>query len=127
MKPALRTVSSSLVVRFFGPTLFHCDGKPLALGLKQRTLELLCYLMMNAGHEIRRERIADQFWPDSDEARQRSALNSALWRIARTLPQHPGLQLHATVDTLCMTIDSAISVDGGWTISSTASMCQTGS
>jgi hypothetical protein len=34
-----------------------------------------------------------------------------LWRIARKLPRHPGLQLRATVDTVCMTIDPAISVD----------------
>lgn len=111
MAPAPQADKGSLVVRFFGPSLFHCNGKPLPLGLKQRTLELLCYLMINAGQEIRRERIAEQIWPDSDEARQRSALNSALWRIAKKLPQHPGLQLRTTVHTVWMTIDAAISVD----------------
>jgi len=102
---------TNISVKCFGPTLFHSAGKPLSLGLKGATLELLWYLVINAGHEIRRERICEQFWPTSDEARQRSALNSALWRIARKLPRHPGLQLHTTGATVCMTIDASISVD----------------
>lgn len=68
--------------------------------------------MINAGQELRRECVADRFWQASDEARQRSALNSALWRIARKIPSHPGLKLRATDATVCMTIDDAIPVDG---------------
>lgn len=67
--------------------------------------------MINAGHEIRRECIAERFWQASDEARQRSALNSALWRIARKIPRHPGLKLCTTDSTVCMTIDETIPVD----------------
>lgn len=109
---ALQVDPNPLSVSFFGPTLFYWDGKPFALGLKGTTLELLWYLMINAGHEIRRECIAERFWQASDEARQRSALNSALWRIARKIPPHPGLKLRTTDATVCMTIDDAIPVDG---------------
>ena len=108
---ALQVDPNPLSVSFFGPTLFYWDGKPFALGLKGTTLELLWYLMINAGHEIRRECIAERFWQDSDEARQRSALSSALWRIARKLPSHPGLKLRTTDATVCMTIDEEIPVD----------------
>lgn len=100
-----------LSINFFGPTLFYEAGTPLALRLKGTTLELLWYLMINAGHEIRRECVAERFWQSSDESRQRSALSSALWRIARKIPRHPGLRLRTTDSTVCMTIDGTIPVD----------------
>ena len=102
-----RTLSVSL----FGPTLFHLDGRPYSLGLKGTTLELLWYLVSNAGQELRRECVADQFWQNSSEARQRSALNSAIWRIGKKLPVHSGLRLHSTDTTLSLNIDQQIPVD----------------
>jgi DNA-binding SARP family transcriptional activator len=103
--------SHLLSVNFFGPTLFYVAGTPVAIGLKGTTLELLWYLMIHAGHEIRRECVAERFWQESDESRQRSALSSALWRIARKIPRHPGLTLRTTDSTVCITIDEVIPVD----------------
>jgi DNA-binding SARP family transcriptional activator len=103
--------SHALSVNFFGPTLFYVAGTPVAIGLKGTTLELLWYLMIHAGHEIRRECVADRFWRASDESRQRSALSSALWRISKKIPSHPGLALHTTDSTVYMTIDESIPVD----------------
>jgi DNA-binding SARP family transcriptional activator len=60
---------------------------------------------------VRRECVAERFWGASCQARQRSALNSAIWRIGRKMPLHPGLQLSATDATLCLTIDPSIPVD----------------
>ena len=99
MAPAPQADKGSLVVRFFGPSLFHCNGKPLLLGLKQRTLELLCYPMINAGQEIRRERIAEQIWPDSmrlDSARRSTPRFGGLPRSCRS----NRLQLRTTVHTV---------------------------
>jgi len=101
----------SLSVSLFGPTLFKLNGRPYALGLKGSTLELLWYLVFHAGQVIRREYVAERFWHDSSEARQRSALNSAIWRIGKKLPNHPGLNLHSTDTTLLITIDQTIPVD----------------
>jgi DNA-binding SARP family transcriptional activator len=103
--------SHLLSINFFGPTLFYVAGAPVAIGLKGTTLELLWYLMVHSDHEIRRECVAERFWQESDESRQRSALSSALWRIARKIPRHPGLTLRTTDSTVCMTIDEAIPVD----------------
>jgi DNA-binding SARP family transcriptional activator len=100
-----------LSISLFGPTLFRQDGHPIPLGLKGTTLELLWYLVSKSGHEIRRECVADQFWQRSSEARQRSALNSAIWRIGKKLPRHPGLRLCTTDTTLGLTIDGSIPVD----------------
>lgn len=101
----------AISVTLFGSTLFHGGGKPLELGLKGTTIELLWYLAVNAGHAVRRECVADRFWQNSSGERQRSALTSAIWRIGKKLPHHPGLRLHATDTTLCMTIDRSIPVD----------------
>jgi len=101
----------ALSVTLFGSTLFRDGGQPLELGLKATTLELLWYLVANSGHMVRRECIADRFWQNSSCERQRSALNSAIWRIGKKLPCHPGLRLNATDTTLCMTIDASVPVD----------------
>lgn len=100
-----------LSISLFGPTLFHRDGRPYPLGLRGTTLELVWYLVSRAGQELRRECVADQFWQSSSAARQRSALNSAIWRIGKKLPRHPDLKLNATDTTLCLTIGATIPVD----------------
>lgn len=100
-----------LSISLFGPTLFRRDGRPYPLGLKGTTLELVWYLVSRAGQELRRECVADQFWQSSSAERQRSALNSAIWRIGKKLPRHPNLKLRATDTTLCLTIGGAIPVD----------------
>jgi DNA-binding SARP family transcriptional activator len=100
-----------LSLTLFGSTLFHTAGRPFDLGIKGRTLELLLYLLVHAGQGVRRECAADRFWQDSTSERQRSALNSAIWRIGKKLPRHPGLRLNATDTTLRMTIDHAIPHD----------------
>lgn len=103
--------ASGLSISLFGPTLFRCDGRPCPLGLKGPTLELVWYLVYRAGQELRRECVADLFWPSSSTDRQRSALNSAIWRIGKKLPQHPDLKLYTTDTTLCLTIGGAVPVD----------------
>jgi DNA-binding SARP family transcriptional activator len=101
----------ALSVTLFGSTLFRDDGQPLEPGLKGTTIELLWYLVANAGHAMRRECVADRFWQDSSAERQRSALNSAIWRIGKKLPRHHGLRLNATDTTLGMTIAESVPVD----------------
>jgi DNA-binding SARP family transcriptional activator len=100
-----------LSVNLFGPTLFRRDGRPYPLGLKGTTLKLVWYLVSRAGQELRRECVADQFWPSSSAERQRSALNSAIWRIGKKLPRHPDLKLYATDTTLCLNIGRTVPVD----------------
>lgn len=100
-----------LSISLFGPSIFRLSDRPVRLALKGATRELLLYLVAHAGQEVRREWVADLLWCESSECRQRSALNSALWRIGKKLPSHPGLVLRATDTTLCLTIDPTIPVD----------------
>lgn len=101
----------TLSICLFGSHLFRWKGDPYRLGIRGTTHDLLRYLVVNAGREIRREYIADQLWHDSSERRQRSALNSAIWRIGKRLPDHPGISLHVTGSTICFEIDGRIPVD----------------
>ncbi len=101
----------SLSICLFGPHLFRLSGHPYALALRGTTLDLLRFLVVNMGREIRRECIADQFWRRSSGSRQRSALNSAVWRIGKKLPDHPGISLCATGSTICLAVDHSVSVD----------------
>lgn len=100
-----------LSVTLFGSTLLRRAGEPLNIGLQGTTLELLWFLVICAGRETRREFIADRFWRNSTVDRQRSALNSAVWRIGKKLRDHPELRLEVTDRTLAMKIDPSIPVD----------------
>jgi two-component SAPR family response regulator len=100
-----------LSICLFGPHLFRCGGHPCHMGLRGATLDLLLYLVVHAGREVRRECVADQFWRKSSGGRQRSALNSAIWRIGKKLPGYPGISLQVTGSTICLEIDDQISVD----------------
>lgn len=100
-----------LSICLFGSHLFRCGGHPCHMGIRGTTLDLLWYLVVHAGREVRRERIADQFWRQSSASRQRSALNSAVWRISKKLPDYPGISLLVTGSTICLEIDDLICMD----------------
>ncbi|MCB4768041.1 hypothetical protein LGR54_05450 [Ancylobacter sp. Lp-2] len=104
-------LAPALSVALSGTGLFRYGDEPLELGLKGTTIELLSYLACNAGHPVRREYVAERLWNASTGERQRSALNSAVWRISKKLPKHPGLRLAVSDTTLCLTIDESIPVD----------------
>ena len=81
------------------------------MGIRGATLDLLLYLVVHAGREVGRDRIADRIWCQSTESRQRSALNSAVWRIGKKLVHYPGISLLVTGSTICLEIDDQICVD----------------
>lgn len=100
-----------LSICLFGSHLFRYGDHPCHIGIRGTTLDLLCYLVIHAGREVRREYIADQFWRESSETRQRSALNSAVWRISKKLQAHQGISLIATDSAICLEIDDQVCVD----------------
>ncbi len=107
----LNVKNDQLSICLFGSHLFRRAGNPCRIGIRGATLELLVYLVVNAGREVGRDRIADTLWRRSIEARQRSALNSAIWRIGKKLSNYPGLSLVVTGATLCLEIADSIPVD----------------
>jgi DNA-binding SARP family transcriptional activator len=75
------------------------------------TRDLLAYFFTCAGQQIRRERLVDLFWLDSDPVRGRGALNTALWRIKIFLGNIPGMAMHSTPELVCVQIEPKVVID----------------
>jgi DNA-binding SARP family transcriptional activator len=73
--------------------------------------ELLAYLCAHSGKDLRRERVAELFWPDLDQARSRAALNTAVWRVNKALREQPDLSLRSTPEVLVLTARLEITSD----------------
>jgi DNA-binding SARP family transcriptional activator len=61
------------------------------------------YLFTFPGKQLRRERLATMFWPESDEKHARGALNSAVWRIKKAI--NSSVPESAAIDTVCSSDD----------------------
>ena len=73
-----------LKISLLGQFTLQADG--VSIELPSRPAQsLLAYLVLNAGKALRREKVAGLFWPDTTEAKARSQLRHAMWRIRKTL------------------------------------------
>lgn len=88
----------------FGVYPIRVDGEPCFLGISGTTQKLFQYLLLAAGKEIRRELLAEIFWSRSSTERQRSALNSAIWRIKQQLAEIRGIDLVSTGPTVFLQV-----------------------
>jgi len=71
------------MIRLFGRPLFPgADGNSTLLGARET--ELIAYLCLNRRRHARTV-LAGVLWPTSDERGARRSLNTALWRLRRTL------------------------------------------
>jgi predicted ATPase/DNA-binding SARP family transcriptional activator len=73
-----------LEVRLIGTFDIKCDGKPVILSSRVAQ-SLFAYLILTAGKNHRREKLAGMFWPDVAEAKARTYLRHELWRIRKAL------------------------------------------
>ncbi len=74
-----------LEVHFFGSFAIQHNGKPVVLS-SRAAQSLFAYLILTAGTQHRREKLAGLFWPDVSEAKARTYLRQQLWRIRKALP-----------------------------------------
>lgn len=95
----------------FGAYSVRVNGKPYYLGISGSTEKLFQYLLVNLGNEPRREFLADLFWRGSSVARQRSALNSAIWRVRHQLNDIEGVDLVCKGRTVFLQIASEVKID----------------
>ena len=95
----------------FGAYPVRVDGQPHHLGISGNTERLFQYLLVNRGRESRREYLADLFWRRSTPERQRSALNSAVWRIKRQLCEVDGIDLYCDGPAVFLQIDDSVRMD----------------
>lgn len=87
-----------LQVSLFGALDIRVDGRPKEIGVSGPTRSLLQYLLCAQGRLARREQLMEMFWPQSRLERRRSSLNSAIWRLKKTLESAGALSLHASAD-----------------------------
>ena len=102
---------SGTSVCLFGTYPIRVDGSPYYLGISGTTERLFQYLLVHAGKETRREYLADLFWRTSSLARQRSALNSAIWRIKRQINDLEGIDLLCDGPAVALQIATSVTVD----------------
>ena len=95
----------------FGAYPVRVDGHPRRLGISGTTEKLFQFLLVNAGKVNRREYLADLFWRGSSAGRQRSALNSAIWRINRQIQELEGVELCCDGPAIYLLIDDSVRVD----------------
>lgn len=95
----------------FGAYPVRVNGQPWHLGISGTTERLFQYLLVNRGRESRREYLADLFWRSSTPERQRSALNSAVWRIKRQLRGVDGIDLCCDGPAIFLQIDDSVGMD----------------
>jgi DNA-binding SARP family transcriptional activator len=75
----------TLEIRLFGSLRLARDGESLPVGSGTRARDLLSYLLLHRQTTHARERLAGLFWSDRDDQRARHCLNTALWRLQRSL------------------------------------------
>jgi DNA-binding SARP family transcriptional activator len=95
----------------FGSSPVRVDGRPHRLAISGATERLFQYLLIHAGREIRREYLADLFWRGTAPRRQRSAFNSASWRIKNQLAELPGLEIVSQGSTVALAVAPEVRID----------------
>jgi DNA-binding SARP family transcriptional activator len=105
------TGGAATTVCLFGAYPIRVKGNPYHLGISGSTEQLFQYLLVNLGRESRREYLADLFWRNSTAERQRSALNSAIWRIKRQLRDVDGIDLCCDGPAVFLQIDDSVRMD----------------
>ena len=99
------------IVTLFGSlSIRRADGAGRT-SLSGSTGEVFAYLVTNSGRGVRRERLADLFWTESEPARARAALNTAVWRIKKALARLKGIELRSGGDQLLLETSPEIRVD----------------
>jgi len=104
-------LKSSTSICLFGAYPVRVNGKPHYLGISGPTERLFQYLLVTNGSETRREYLADLFWRGSSQPKQRSALNSAIWRIKRQLSRLDGIDLVSRGPTVFLQLADGVRVD----------------
>ena len=89
-------------ITLFGSLSIRGHGGAAKTSLSGSTGDVFAYLLTYAGKDVRRERLADLFWTESEPARARAALNTAVWRINKALAGCDGIALKSGGDHLML-------------------------
>lgn len=89
---------STLRIRLFGTPSLARDGERPEVRVTRTALGLFAYLALHRNRVHSRDRLSALFWADQGEARARSCLSTALWRLRRALDP-PGAEGGSFVST----------------------------
>jgi DNA-binding SARP family transcriptional activator len=107
-----KAAATCVDVSLFGAiTVRGKGGIPIVLGIAGPTLELLAYLFTFCSRPLRRDHLADLFWQNLDEASSRAALNTALWRVRRSMRALPGLNLLSDGVNIRLDVAENVNID----------------
>src|SRR6478736_1226508 len=90
------------VITMFGALSIRASDSDFRRSLSGSAGDVFSYLVTHSGRDIRRERLADLFWPDFEPARARAALNTAVWRIKKSLGDLDGIRLGSAGERLIL-------------------------
>ena len=91
---------------------FRITVAELEIKLETRKAEsLFAFLALHQDRPTSRDKITGAIWPDWEEDRARANLNTALWRIRKTLRAVPGITIEATRDAIYLRLDEWVEVD----------------
>lgn len=78
-----------LQVRLLGQFDVRSDGRKVPIASRAGQ-SLFAFLLLSAGTEHRREKLAGQFWPDTSDDNARHNLRQELWRLRKALTTPSG-------------------------------------
>ena len=78
---------AKLEIKFLGKPALHIDGRLHVFAGPRKAIALLAYVLLNRERALSRAALAEQLWPDEDDASARSTLRRHLHRALSNLPQ----------------------------------------
>lgn len=103
--------TSRTSISLFGPLRIRTGRGFCPLKLSGATRELLAFLLSRTGEATRRDVLVAHLWPETTQEKGRSALNTALWRINKSLSGVAGLKVETFDDLVMMQVDADVCID----------------
>ena len=113
-------------VQLFGTISITADGAPVHLSVAGATRGLMQYLFSFPDRPLRREMLAEIFWPRIPFERRRSTFNTALSRIRNCLRRVGDMAIDADADQVRLRIGPATRVDAHALVAAVQSICRDG-
>lgn len=95
-----------LNLRFLGKSKIEYNGKNIEDQLGNKTIALICLLVLNERRYLSREKIIGYLWPDSNTDAAKYNLRYNLWLIKKNILEDKNNNSFLRVDTECCGINS---------------------
>nr|WP_315020442.1 BTAD domain-containing putative transcriptional regulator [uncultured Aminipila sp.] len=100
-----------LNISFLGKTKIKYNGVPIGETLGNKTIALICLLILNKKHYLSREKVVAYLWPDSSEDAAKYNLRFNLWQIKKNINPDSQGELFLHVDKDCCGINENYDLD----------------